>query len=217
METLDMSLDDIISKRNSEKRVIKKPLKFSPGKKETPAKGQNGRGRRKVKATSGEVAAESGKMKREAKIAAKRGLGGKKQTEAEINKAATAKVKAKKTVVNLAAAKTKRGAAKSVAKKEKPVMELAASSEERAVKVKDFTLPKDTKMVITFEPTKPKKTTTTKKVVASTTGAAGRRKNAEAKSKAARAAKVGKNRGAMDIDDGNAKPNGGSRRRGPKK
>lgn len=154
---VDMSLDEIISKRQSEakkeKRVSKKPLKFSPGK-FSPMKEKNGknggRQQKRGKVTSGAVAMEAGKLKREAKIAAKRGLATEKVSEKEIAKKATAKVAAKvkskkKTVVNLA----KKSPLKQHQKK-KPVMELPASSEERAVKVKDFTLPKDTKMVITY-------------------------------------------------------------------
>jgi len=150
-DKVDMSLDEIISKRQSEareKRVTKKPLKFSPGKKDPqPSTGEQQAPRRRAKrgkVTSGDVAVEAGKLKRASKIASKRGLASTKASEAEIATKATAAAKAKKakkTVVNLAK--------KSPPPKKKPVMELAASSEERAVKVKDFNLPKNTKMVIT--------------------------------------------------------------------
>ena len=217
-----MSLDEIISKRQSEakqeKRVSKKPLKFSPGKAASPLKkkvSEDGEGKRKrrtkkaPKATSGEIQMETGKLKREAAMNAKRGISPKtKGNEKELAKKAEQNVlKKKKKKQNVTVNLSKSPKKVIVPPKTKPVMELAASSEERAVKVKDFTLPKDTKMVITFEPTNKKKTKRSPKT--KDTGVASRRLKAAGANKAARASKVDKNR--MDVDSKPKQPKRGPR------
>jgi len=278
-----MSLDELVSLRRKEQKKTSKekptntkgqPGKFSPGKKGPAPTTKTKRGPKATptKPAAAEVAAESGKLKRQAAIAKRRGLATSAASPREIQTKARAAVAAKgqkqtaKKKTGAAAAKTTtttqvtlkgRGVKKSPGKTASTAaagkkaaapgaggqtpaagggvpktLSIPATSEERPISIKDFVLPPDTTMTISFEPSSKKKHKTTAAATkqqngaqraagakskngkaATQTGAAARRATAAAKSKAARAAKVSKGRAMDTTDDAGGKrgPRGAAR------
>jgi len=142
-----MSLDELVSLRRATEK--KDGKKTTPGQKRRQPK-------RRAKSTSameidkGAVQQTSNRMKRQNQIAKRRGLATKSETSAETQRRAQKAVKAKTTTatttVTLKGKKKKKQTRETVPK----TFSIAPTATSRPVSIKDFTLPKDTKMTISF-------------------------------------------------------------------
>mmetsp|Transcript_22552 Transcript_22552/g.29214 ORF Transcript_22552/g.29214 Transcript_22552/m.29214 type:complete len:240 (+) Transcript_22552:148-867(+) len=227
-QKIDMSLDELIK---THKKEEKKSTKFNPGKKVENGEKKKRGAKGKVEISKSQVQQQGSKIKRQAAMNARRGIETEKLSANEIQKKAQKKTKAKatkKTTVTLAngGIKSRRGAATSTKKKDdkkKPtILSIPASKQERPITIKDFVLPKDTQLKISFEPkvkttTAPTKKSTKKKSNAKSinlqTGVEKRRATQNKKAKDARQSKMNQNRDGMDIDSTSKKKSKGNYRR----
>lgn len=225
-EKVDMSLDELVSLRRANEKKEGKAT-FSLGKNEGGSRRRRSKRRAVAKAASptvdkAAVQQASGRLKRVNQIAKRRGLAAKIETPNETQKRAQKTVKIKTTTVNLGKKSVKakqRGAATSNASVPK-TFSIEPTTTSRPVSIKDFVLPKDTKMTISFTSktaTAAAKTTaaTTKtaKTASNATTAATARRTANAKNaKVGRAAKVAQARDMMDTSSDKQKKTRRSRR-----
>jgi hypothetical protein len=151
---VDMSLDELVAMRQKEaKKKAKKPAK------KATARGAAKTASKKGKPTRKAVAAAASKMNRQQKMNARRGIGGPKLSQNEIQKRASKATKKKGAKVTLKGrgAKVKKPAFKPAGKA--PVQPKSFTIEpnkgDRPVSIKDFVLPKGTKMQISFKKVKP--------------------------------------------------------------
>eukprot|EP00629_Pelagomonadales_sp_RCC1024_P006746 CAMPEP_0119275294 /NCGR_PEP_ID=MMETSP1329-20130426/13585_1 /TAXON_ID=114041 /ORGANISM="Genus nov. species nov., Strain RCC1024" /LENGTH=235 /DNA_ID=CAMNT_0007275671 /DNA_START=137 /DNA_END=841 /DNA_ORIENTATION=+ len=156
---VDMSLDEILAMRQKQEKA----KKAKAAKKKAPPKGGAKATGKKPKPTKQQVAQQSSKLKRQDKFDARRGLGGgKKPTAAQTHKKATKQAAAKTAKVTLRGRGAKpvkkttpRGAAKSPAKpaasKVPKTFSIEPNAAARPVSIKDFVLPENTKMTISFQ------------------------------------------------------------------
>ena len=151
---VDMSLDELVAMRQKEaKKKAKKPAK------KATARGAAKTASKKGKPTRKAVAAAASKMNRQQKMNARRGIGGPKLSQNEIQKRAAKATKKKGAKVTLKGrgAKVKKPAFKPAGKA--PVQPKSFTIEpnkgDRPVSIKDFVLPKGTKMQISFKKVKP--------------------------------------------------------------
>ena len=150
---VDMSLDELVAMRQKEaKKKAKKPAKKT-------VRGAAKTASKKGKPTRKAVAAAASKMNRQQKMNARRGIGGPKLSQNEIQKRAAKATKKKGAKVTLKGrgAKVKKPAFKPAGKA--PVQPKSFTIEpnkgDRPVSIKDFVLPKGTKMQISFKKVKP--------------------------------------------------------------
>lgn len=153
-QKVDMSLDELVAMRQKEAKK-KAPKKAAP----------RGGAKTKGKAPSKQaVAREANKMKRQQKMNARRGIGGPKLSQTEIQRRAskTTKKKGAKVTLRGRGARVKKPAyqpaGRAPARKaaggqaEQPKnISIEGGKTARPVSIKNFTLPKDTKMVISFK------------------------------------------------------------------
>ena len=151
---VDMSLDELVAMRQKEaKKKAKKPAK------KATARGAAKTASKKGKPTRKAVAAAASKMNRQQKMNARRGIGGPKLSQNEIQKRTSKATKKKGAKVTLKGrgAKVKKPAFKPAGKA--PVQPKSFTIEpnkgDRPVSIKDFVLPKGTKMQISFKKVKP--------------------------------------------------------------
>ena len=151
---VDMSLDELVAMRQKEaKKKAKKPAK------KATARGAAKTASKKGKPTRKAVAQAASKMNRQQKMNARRGIGGPKLSQNEIQKRAAKATKKKGAKVTLKGrgAKVKKPAFKPAGKA--PVQPKSFTIEpnkgDRPVSIKDFVLPKGTKMQISFKKVKP--------------------------------------------------------------
>ena len=147
---VDMSLDELVAMRQKEaKKKAKKPAKKT-------VRGAAKTASKKGKPTRKAVAQAASKMNRQQKMNARRGIGGPKLSQNEIQKRASKATKKKGAKVTLKGrgAKVKKPAFKPAGKA--PVQPKSFTIEpnkgDRPVSIKDFVLPKGTKMQISFLP-----------------------------------------------------------------
>ena len=152
---VDMSLDELVAMRQKEaKKKAKKPAKKT-------VRGAAKTASKKGKPTRKAVAAAASKMNRQQKMNARRGIGGPKLSQNEIQKRASKATKKKGAKVTLKGrgAKVKKPAFKPAGKAKAPVQPKSFTIEpnkgDRPVSIKDFVLPKGTKMQISFKKVKP--------------------------------------------------------------
>ena len=150
---VDMSLDELVAMRQKEaKKKAKKPAKKT-------VRGAAKTASKKGKPTRKAVAQAASKMNRQQKMNARRGIGGPKLSQNEIQKRASKATKKKGAKVTLKGrgAKVKKPAFKPAGKA--PVQPKSFTIEpnkgDRPVSIKDFVLPKGTKMQISFKKVKP--------------------------------------------------------------
>jgi hypothetical protein len=150
---VDMSLDELVAMRQKEaKKKAKKPAKKT-------VRGAAKTASKKGKPTRKAVAQAASKMNRQQKMNARRGIGGPKLSQNEIQKRAAKATKKKGAKVTLKGrgAKVKKPAFKPAGKA--PVQPKSFTIEpnkgDRPVSIKDFVLPKGTKMQISFKKVKP--------------------------------------------------------------
>lgn len=134
-EKVDMSLDQLVSMRRKEKTVTKKPKKKRESK-ATP-----------MKIDKAAVQQTSNKMKRANQVAKRRGLATSVETPTETQKRARKAVKT--TTVTLGAGKKKKKTDNSP--QIPKTISIQPTQNARPISIKDFVLPKDTKMTISFE------------------------------------------------------------------
>ena len=152
---VDMSLDELVAMRQKEaKKKAKKPAKKT-------VRGAAKTASKKGKPTRKAVAQAASKMNRQQKMNARRGIGGPKLSQNEIQKRASKATKKKGAKVTLKGrgAKVKKPAFKPAGKAKAPVQPKSFTIEpnkgDRPVSIKDFVLPKGTKMQISFKKVKP--------------------------------------------------------------
>jgi hypothetical protein len=152
---VDMSLDELVAMRQKEaKKKAKKPAKKT-------VRGAAKTASKKGKPTRKAVAQAASKMNRQQKMNARRGIGGPKLSQNEIQKRAAKATKKKGAKVTLKGrgAKVKKPAFKPAGKAKAPVQPKSFTIEpnkgDRPVSIKDFVLPKGTKMQISFKKVKP--------------------------------------------------------------
>ncbi len=150
---VDMSLDELVAMRQKEaKKKAKKPAKKT-------VRGAAKTASKKGKPTRKAVAQAASKMNRQQKMNARRGIGGPKLSQNEIQKRASKATKKKGAKVTLKGrgAKVKKPAFKPAGKA--PVQPKSFTIEpnkgDRPVSIKDFVLPKGTKMQISFKKVNP--------------------------------------------------------------
>lgn len=136
-EKVDMSLDQLVSMRRKEKKVVKKPKKRES--KATP-----------MKIDKAVVQQTSNKMKRANQVAKRRGLATSVETPSETQKRARKAVKT--TTVTLTGGKKKKKTDNNTAGVPKTIS-IEPTQNSRPISIKDFVLPKDTKMTISFTST----------------------------------------------------------------
>lgn len=154
-QKVDMSLDELVAMRQKEAK------KKAPKKKAAPRGGAKTKGKKPSKQA---VAQEADKMKRQQKMNSRRGIGGPKLSQTEIQRRAAKKTKKKGAKVTLKGrgARVKKPAFRPAGrdparraptgKAEQPKnISIEGGKTARPVSIKNFTLPKDTKMVISFK------------------------------------------------------------------